>query len=118
MRESEIILHEGRTVQEIVGESAVEGVVLDDGTRIDLTGIFIELGAKGAVELVAGIGVALDRETAKYITTNKKQETNIPGVYAAGDICGAPWQVAKAVGEGCIAGLEAAAYARKKRESG
>jgi thioredoxin reductase (NADPH) len=34
-------------------------------------------------------------------------------VYAAGDICGPPWQVAKAIGEGCVAGLEAAAYAKK-----
>lgn len=44
---------------------------------------------------------------------NEKQETNVPGVYAAGDICGPPWQVAKAVGQGCIAGLEAAAYTKK-----
>jgi thioredoxin reductase (NADPH) len=49
----------------------------------------------------------------KYIATNKQQETNVPGVYAAGDICGPPWQVAKAIGEGCVAGLEAAAYAKK-----
>ena len=34
--------------------------------------------------------VALDRETMKYIMTNKKQETNVPGVYAADDICGPP----------------------------
>ena len=54
----------------------------------------------------------------QHILTNKKQETSVPGVFAAGDICGPPWQVAKAVGEGCIAGLEAAAYAKefKKRE--
>lgn len=116
VRESEIIIHEGRTLKEIVGEASVEGIVLDDGTRIDLTGIFIELGAKGAVGLAAGLGVALD-ETMQYITTNKKQETNIPGIYAAGDICGPPWQVAKAVGEGCVAGLEAAGYARKRKES-
>jgi thioredoxin reductase (NADPH) len=65
------------------------------------------------LELASKIGVTLDTENFKYIVTNKKQETNIPGVYAAGDICGPPWQVAKAVGEGCIAGLEAAAYAKK-----
>lgn len=45
--------------------------------------------------------------------THKKQETSVPGVYAAGDICGPPWQIAKAVGEGCVAGLEAASYARR-----
>lgn len=31
-----------------------------------------------------------------------------------GDICGPPWQVAKAVGEGCVAGLKAAEYVRKR----
>jgi thioredoxin reductase (NADPH) len=48
----------------------------------------------------------------KYIQTNKKMETNIPGVFAAGDICGPPWQMAKAVGEGCVAGIGAATYAK------
>jgi len=117
LNESEIVVHEGQRVTEIIGETAVEGVVLDDGTTIDLTGIFIELGAKGAVGLAAGLGVALDPETMKYIVTNKKQETNVAGVYAAGDICGPPWQVAKAVGEGCVAGLEAASYAKKQKAS-
>jgi len=42
-------------------------------------------------------------------------QTNVPGLYAAGDICGPPWQIAKAVGEGCVAGLEAATYARRAR---
>jgi thioredoxin reductase (NADPH) len=51
----------------------------------------------------------------KYISTNKKQATNIEGVYAAGDICGPPWQMAKAIGEGCVAGIEAAAYVRGRR---
>jgi thioredoxin reductase (NADPH) len=115
MKQSEIVLHEGRRVTEIIAGQAVEGIVLDDGSRIELTGIFIVLGAKGAVDLAAGLGVALDTETMKYIATNKKQETNLPGIYAAGDICGPPWQVAKAVGEGCVAGLEAAAYAKKKK---
>ena len=39
--------------------------------------------------------------------------TNIEGAFAAGDIAGAPLQVAKAVGEGLIAGLSAAEYLDK-----
>ena len=115
MRQSDIIFHEGRRVTEIIADRAVQGIVLDDGTRIELTGMFIVLGAKGAVDLAAELGVALDAETMKYIATDKKQETNIAGLYAAGDICGPPWQVAKAVGEGCVAGLEAAAYAKRMK---
>lgn len=117
LRESPVHIHEGRKVLRIEGNDAVTGVTLDDGTLLSVHGVFIELGAKGALELATALNVALDPENFQYIVTNKKQETNVPGVYAAGDICGPPWQMAKAVGEGCVAGLEAAAYARRMRVS-
>jgi len=112
---STIQLHEGKKVKELSGKSGLEGVLLDDGTRLTVKGVFIELGAKGAIELAGNLGVALDSESMKYIDTNKKQETNVPGVYAAGDICGPPWQMAIAVGQGAVAGLKAASYAKKHR---
>jgi thioredoxin reductase (NADPH) len=65
--------------------------------------------------LAATLGVSLDPEKFQYLVTDKQQQTNIEGIYAAGDICGPPWQVAKAVGEGCVAGLAAAKYAKKKK---
>lgn len=113
LRHSAVTVHEGRRVREIFGSGAVEAVLLDDGTRIPVQGVFIELGAKGALEIATALGVNLDTESFQYVVTNKKQETNVPGVYAAGDICGPPWQIAKAVGEGCVAGLEAADSVRK-----
>ena len=115
IKETAIHLHEGRTIREIKGEAGVDKIILDDGTEIKVSGIFIELGAKGAIELAGGLGITLDSESMQYIVTNKKQETNLPGVYAAGDICGPPWQIAKAVGEGCVAGLEAAAYSKRTK---
>jgi thioredoxin reductase (NADPH) len=96
----------------------VEGITLDDGSRLEVKGVFIELGAKGAIELAGRLGVNLDPETFQYVLAGRKQETNVPGVYAAGDITGPPWQMAKAVGEGCVAGLEAAAYVKKLRPAG
>jgi thioredoxin reductase (NADPH) len=115
IRESAIHLHEGRSVKEIQGAGQVEGLVLDDGSSLKVEGVFIELGAKGAIELASKLGVLLDSESLQYIVTDKNQETNVPGIYAAGDICGPPWQMAKAVGEGCVAGLQAAAFAKKHR---
>ena len=108
-------IHNGRSVSRILGDSEVQAVLLDNGQKIETSGVFIELGAKGAIELVSGLGVALDSDTMRFVATNKKQETNVLGLYAAGDICGPPWQIAKAVGEGCVAGLEAATYARRAR---
>ena len=90
----------------------METLILKDDTKLGVTGIFIELGAKGVMELAAVLGIRLD-DTGKFIQTTKQQATNVSGVYAAGDICGRPWQMAKAVGEGCVAGIEAATYAKK-----
>jgi len=112
VRQSAIVLHENRKVSEIIGKDEVKGVVMDDGSRLMVQGVFIELGARGVMELAGLLGVQLDDEM-KHIQTNKKMETSVPGIYAAGDITGPPWQVAKAVGEGCVAGLEAAGYAKK-----
>ncbi len=85
---------------------------LENGQTIETEGVFIELGSKGALDLAAQIGVQLDTESFKYIETNKKQETSITGIYAAGDMVGPPYQMAKAVGEGCVAGMEATTHAR------
>ena len=104
-------------VRQVNGERAVTSVVLADGRTLETEGLFIELGSKGALELATQIGVQLDTESFKYIATNRKQETNIPGIYAAGDIVGPPYQMAKAVGEGCVAGMEAAGYARRTKKA-
>lgn len=112
LEEKGVKVHEGLQIDEIIGKNAVESVLLDDGSTQNVSGVFIELGAKGVLELTAMLGVQLD-ENMKYIQADKKQRTNVPGVYGAGDICGPPLQMAKAVGEGCVAGIEAATYAKK-----
>jgi thioredoxin reductase (NADPH) len=112
LRSGKITLHEGVGITTIAGREKVEALLLTDGSSLPLSGVFIELGSKGLMELAMVLGIRLDDEM-NYIDVNRKQETNIPGIYAAGDICGPPWQIAKAVGEGCVAGIEAAAHARK-----
>jgi len=47
-----------------------------------------------------------------YIYVDKSQKTNIPGLFACGDCTGPPLQIAKAVGEGLVAGQEAARFAK------
>ncbi len=105
-------------VKEICGENAVESLLLEDGSTLEVEGVFIELGAKGAMELAVNLGVQLDSETFTHIQTNKKQETNVAGIYSAGDIAGQPYQMPKAVGEGCVAGWEAANFSKKLQRQG
>ncbi|MFZ5769827.1 MAG: NAD(P)/FAD-dependent oxidoreductase [Thermodesulfobacteriota bacterium] len=112
---SSVKFHNGAWVKEIIGENAVEKLLLEDESTLEVEGVFIELGAKGAMELATNLGVQLDMETFSYIDTNKRQETNLAGVYAAGDIAGPPLQMAKAVGDGCVAGWHAANFANKQK---
>ena len=112
---SPIHLHRGVAVDCIKGDNEVESVVLTDGQHLKVAGIFIEQGAKGIMELATALGIQLDDEM-KYIAADKRQATNIAGIYAAGDVCGPPWQMAKAVGEGCVAGLSAAKYAKQVKK--
>lgn len=112
LREHAVEVREGVAVTAILGKDAVTGVALGDGGAIETDGVFIELGAKGAVNMATMIGVNLDAGTMRHIVTDKRQRTNVPGIFAAGDICGPPLQLAKAVGEGCVAGTNAAEFAK------
>ena len=112
IKNERIETYTGKKVASIVGNSKVESIELDSGEVLQVDGVFIELGAKGALELAGFLGIEMT-ENLKHIKTDKQQKTNLPGIFAAGDICGPPWQIAKAVGEGCVAGLEAAQYAKQ-----
>jgi thioredoxin reductase (NADPH) len=118
---SKVIRHIPEKIAKILGSEdaeSVTGVELESGGGIEAEGVFIELGGKGALSLTADLAVELDPETFKHIVTDNRQRTNVEGLFAAGDVTGPPWQVAKAVGEGCVAGLEAAAYAKKIGSAG
>ncbi|MBW1990016.1 MAG: FAD-dependent oxidoreductase, partial [Deltaproteobacteria bacterium] len=114
--QSLVVDHPGRWPARIVGDGEVTGLELDDGAVLAVAGIFIELGARGITRIAAELGVALGGETGRFVSTDKKQHTSVGGVFAAGDICGQPWQVAKSVGEGAVAGIEAAASARSAKK--
>jgi len=59
-------------------------------------------------------GLASD---GRHVTVGRRMETGVPGVFAAGDCTGEPYQTAKAVGEGQVAALEAVRFLRKRGPS-
>ena len=101
-------------VTEILGEGKVNAVKLSNGKTVELDGVFIELGGKSSADLAMEID--LMPEIDDTLKVDRNCATSVPGVFACGDITGKPWQVAKAVGEGCIAGLSAVEYAKKVKE--
>ncbi len=98
----------------IHGDQVVKGMLLDNGRDLVLDGVFIELGAKGVANLAMEVNILPDENG--YIAVDRSCATETPGVFACGDVTGLPWQLAKAVGEGCVAGLSAASYVRENKE--
>lgn len=93
--------------KEISGDTQVEKLVTDKGD-LDVHGVFILRQSDPVENLLPGL--ELDGEVIKV---NRDMSTNLPGVFAAGDCTGKPWQIAKATGEGLVAVLSAIAYLDK-----
>ncbi len=90
--------------QAILGDGKVDELVTD-GENIKAHGIFIVRQS----DPVENIIPELELE-GEIIKVSRQLTTNIPGVFAAGDCTGRPWQIAKAAGEGLVAVLSAISY--------
>lgn len=88
----------------VIGDKSVQKLTAGD-REIPVDGVFI-IGAEVAPDrLVPGLEL---EEDGVHIRVNRQMETNIEGIYAAGDCTGSPYQLAKSTGEGQVAGLNAA----------
>ncbi|PMB75224.1 MAG: thioredoxin-disulfide reductase [Candidatus Bathyarchaeota archaeon] len=104
-------------INEIKGERLVNKVILfnnktKETKELPVDGVFVQVGEDPNSQLAKEAGVAVDNEG--YILVDIRQRTNIPGVYAAGDVTNHPVkQVGTAVGQGITASLEAYGYIRR-----
>ncbi len=89
--------------QRVEGTDKISGLRIDE-KLLECDGIFFIKNTIPPESLLYG----LETENGN-IKVNRKMETNLKNVYAAGDCTGAPYQIAKAVGEGLVAALSAAA---------
>jgi len=101
-------------IDEVLGEKVVEGVrIINNQSQeknvIDVTGVFIAIGHKPNTEIFNDI---LDMDEVGYlITKGKSTKTNLPGVFAAGDVQDKEYrQAVTAAGTGCMAALDAERY--------
>ena len=84
---------------EITGDMRASGLIAG-GEEMPFDGVFIFREAMALSSLLPGMEM-----DGAFIRVDRQMRTNLPGVFAAGDCTGLPLQVAKAVGEGCIAAL-------------
>jgi thioredoxin reductase (NADPH) len=127
LRAEEIILEDLRRtnveflwnteVKEIKGNKNVESVrIVNHKTReqreIEVDGVFVQVGETPNSDFAKKAGVEVDSEG--YIVVDSRQRTNIPGVYAAGDVTINPVrQIGTAVGQAIVAATEAFGYVRR-----
>jgi len=101
-------------VDEVLGEQVVEGLRMinnqtQEKTEIPITGLFIAIGHKPNTDIFKG---QLDMDEAGYLITHgKSTKTNLPGVFASGDVQDKEYrQAVTAAGTGCMAALDAERY--------
>ena len=101
-------------VMEVMGENVVDGLKIrnnltNDLSELEITGLFIAIGHSPNTDIFKGI---VDMDDSGYILTDKiSTKTNIPGVFAAGDVQDKDYrQAITAAGTGCMAALDAERY--------
>ncbi len=101
-------------IEEVLGDQVVEGIriknnLTDTKEEILVSGLFIAIGHKPNTDLFRG-QIEMD-ESGYLITKNKTTHTNIPGVFASGDVQDKEYrQAVTAAGTGCMAALDAERY--------
>ncbi|MBR9683027.1 FAD-dependent oxidoreductase [Candidatus Woesearchaeota archaeon] len=93
-------------VVELVGDNFLQGVKLKDGKELAVEGLFVEVGSTPSSELAKDLSVDLDDKS--YVKVNEKQETNVSGVFACGDVTNNVLkQIITACSEGAVAAFGA-----------
>lgn len=99
------------TLTEVIGDDVVKSVKAGD-LVIETDAVFMLRDAVAPTALIDGL-----KTEGNFIAVDRNMETNIEGVYAAGDITGKPLQLSKAVSEGLIAAQHAALQIDKIKEN-
>ncbi len=111
---SNIELRYHSQIQEVLGKDVVEGVRIintqsNKVDNVEVTGLFIAIGHKPNTDIFKS---QIDMDDSGYIITHgKTTKTNLPGVFASGDVQDKDYrQAVTAAGTGCMAALDAERY--------
>ena len=98
-----IVILKNVEVSEILGNDKLSSILLNNGDRLDVSGMFIAIGGNPELSFLDSLGVEL---VNGYIKTNNRMESNIKGLYAAGDVRYKDfYQIITAASDGAIAAL-------------
>lgn len=101
----------GVNVKELLGDKKLEGIVLDNGQKIDASGLFVAVGMKPATDLLKGI---VEMNDAGYVVAGEDCVTSKEGLYIAGDARTKELrQVITAASDGANAASQAVKYIKR-----
>lgn len=100
---------ETRSISKLDGVEFLQRIHFTDGTSEELEGIFVAYESASSVDFARKLGILVD---GSAVVTDGKQQTNLEGLYAAGDCTSSFKQISVAVGQGAMAGKAMAEYVK------
>lgn len=94
------------------GENSLEWITFEDGSKLNIDGLFVALGTAGSTDIAKKLGLILKDN---HIMIETDTSTMLPGFFAAGDCTGGMMQIAKAVYEGAQAGTKAVKFIKNTK---
>ena len=104
-------------IREILGDKLVTSVLINNNKtnktkKLPVDAVFVQIGEAPNNQIIQNTGIKMDNNG--FVIVDLSQKTNIPGVYAAGDLTNHPVkQIGTAVGQGITAALEAYCYIKR-----
>jgi thioredoxin reductase (NADPH) len=107
----------GYKIQAIIGNSIVRSIIIEaftDATQqtLPVAGVFVAVGVVPTTAILQQAGITISPHG--WIHVDRTQQTNLEGVFAAGDCTGWGFQVATAVGEGTMAALSTSRFLKTR----
>ncbi len=98
-----------KSVKSLEGSEFLEKICFNDGSCDNIDGIFVAYESASSIDFARKLGVMTDGNS---IIADKAQQTNLDGLFAAGDCTGGFKQISVSVGQGALAGRKMIEYVR------
>jgi thioredoxin reductase (NADPH) len=101
-----------KEIERLDGKEYLEKIYFKDGTSEDLDGLFVAYDSPSSIDFARKMGIMVDGNS---ILVDKDQQTNLDGLFAAGDCTGGFKQISTAVGQGALAGKRTIEFIRSQK---
>lgn len=113
LNSDKVTMHWNKTVVDVLGDKKISGIELEDTetgevSTLDVAGMFVAIGHTPATKFLHNSGLEFTGKGYVKLQNGWTSETNIPGVFAAGDVADETYrQAITAAGMGCKASIDA-----------